>query len=49
MSVCKHMADSLKALVKDASVKQVSVGALQQLNLDLVQCESMPLLIHYRC
>jgi len=40
MSVCKHIADTLKAQLLDDNVKQVSVGSLQQLNLDLVQCES---------
>ncbi|KAF6017669.1 EXOC6B [Bugula neritina] len=39
MSVCKHIADTLKAQLLDDNVKQVSVGSLQQLNLDLVQCE----------
>lgn len=40
MSVCKHIADTLKSFLVDDDVKQLSVGALQQVNLDLVQCES---------
>ena len=40
MSVCKHIADTLKSFLVDDNVKQLSVGALQQVNLDLVQCES---------
>jgi hypothetical protein len=39
MSACKHIASLLMELLKDQEVKEVSIGALQQLNLDLVQCE----------
>lgn len=39
MSACKHIASLLMRLLKDEEVKSLSLGALQQLNLDLVQCE----------
>ncbi|ELT98261.1 hypothetical protein CAPTEDRAFT_168993 [Capitella teleta] len=39
MSACKHMASLLMELLKDHQVREISIGALQQLNLDLVQCE----------
>ncbi|XP_067928317.1 exocyst complex component 6B-like [Watersipora subatra] len=39
MSVCKHIADSLKLLLMDEEVTQLSLSSLQQVNLDLVQCE----------
>ena len=52
MSVCKHIADTLKMMIMDEDIKQLSVGALQQVNLDLVQCESkcyMRVSIMYLC
>ncbi|CAH1783134.1 unnamed protein product, partial [Owenia fusiformis] len=39
MSACKHIAGQLVDFLMDAEVKAVSMGALQQLNLDLMQCE----------
>ncbi|CAI9733086.1 exocyst complex component 6B-like isoform X1 [Octopus vulgaris] len=39
MSACKHIACSLMDFVMDNDVKQVTMGALQQFNLDLIQCE----------
>lgn len=40
MSVCKHIADTLKGFITDSGQRQLSLAALQQINLDLVQCES---------
>lgn len=39
MSACKHVATSLLNFLMDNNVRQVSMGALQQFNLDLIQCE----------
>lgn len=39
MSACKHVATSLMNFLMDNNVRQVSMGALQQFNLDLIQCE----------
>ncbi|CAE1254170.1 EXOC6 [Acanthosepion pharaonis] len=39
MSACKHIASSLMDFVLDNDVKQITMGALQQFNLDLIQCE----------
>ncbi|XP_078717856.1 exocyst complex component 6B-like isoform X3 [Lampetra fluviatilis] len=39
MSCCKHLAASLLALLLGASGSRLSAGALQQLSLDLMQCE----------
>ncbi|XP_037075604.1 LOW QUALITY PROTEIN: exocyst complex component 6B-like [Pollicipes pollicipes] len=39
MSACQHVARALLALLLGEEVKQVSTGALQQLNLDVIQCE----------
>lgn len=38
-SGCKHMASSLMNFLMDEEVKCVSPGALEQFNLDLIQCE----------
>ena len=39
-SACKHIASSLMGFLMDEEVKCVSMGALVQFNLDLVQCEA---------
>ena len=39
MSSCQHLARSIMNLLLDENVKAASNGALQQMDLDLVQCE----------
>ncbi len=39
MSACQHMARTLMDLLLSETIKQVSLGALQQVNLDIIQCE----------
>ncbi|XP_051997897.1 exocyst complex component 6B-like isoform X2 [Xyrauchen texanus] len=39
MSACKHLSTSLLQLLLDADVKQVSMGALEQFNMDVRECE----------
>ncbi|XP_007894770.2 exocyst complex component 6 isoform X3 [Callorhinchus milii] len=39
MSACKHLSTSLMQMLLDAEVKQISMGAIQQFNLDVIQCE----------
>lgn len=39
-SGCKHIASSLMNFLMDEEVKCVSPGALEQFNLDLIQCEA---------
>ncbi|KAM4565538.1 exocyst complex component 6B isoform 2-T2 [Fundulus diaphanus] len=39
MSACKHIATSLMQLLLDPEVRQISIGALHQLNVDLKECE----------
>ncbi|XP_061412482.1 LOW QUALITY PROTEIN: exocyst complex component 6B-like [Lethenteron reissneri] len=39
MSASKHLASRLLQQILDVEVKQVTMGAIQQFNLDLVQCE----------
>ncbi|XP_044518970.1 exocyst complex component 6B isoform X3 [Gracilinanus agilis] len=39
MSACKHLATSLMQLLLEADVRQLSLGALQQFNLDVQECE----------
>ena len=39
MSACKHVSQALLDFLMDNEVRTVSMGALQQFNLDLVQCE----------
>lgn len=36
---CEHIATSIYKLILSEDVKQISVGALQQISLDLMQCE----------
>lgn len=40
-SACEHIANALFALLMNDEIKQISMGALNQLNLDLLQCERM--------
>jgi len=39
MSACQHLARQLLAMLLSDSVRQVSVAALEQLSLDVLQCE----------
>ncbi|KAK4882101.1 hypothetical protein RN001_005420 [Aquatica leii] len=38
-SACEYIADSMLELLLNEEVKQISMGALNQINLDLLQCE----------
>lgn len=38
-SSCEYIADSMLKLLLNDEVKQLSMGALNQINLDLLQCE----------
>lgn len=38
-SGCKHIASSLMNFLMDEDVKAISLGALEQFNLDIIQCE----------
>uniref|UniRef100_A0AAZ3SQT7 Exocyst complex subunit EXOC6/Sec15 C-terminal domain-containing protein n=1 Tax=Oncorhynchus tshawytscha TaxID=74940 RepID=A0AAZ3SQT7_ONCTS len=40
MSACKHLSTSLLQLLLETDVRQVSMGALQQFNTDVKECES---------
>lgn len=39
MSACKHLSTSMMQMLLDTDVKQISMGAIQQFNLDVIQCE----------
>ncbi|XP_061024649.1 exocyst complex component 6B isoform X2 [Eubalaena glacialis] len=39
MSACKHLATSLMQLLLETEVRQLTLGALQQFNLDVRECE----------
>ncbi|KAB7498208.1 Exocyst complex component 6 [Armadillidium nasatum] len=39
MSACQHIARSLLDMLLNENVKQMSLAALEQLNLDVIQCE----------
>ncbi|CAG2212646.1 EXOC6 [Mytilus edulis] len=39
MSACKHIANSLKEFLLTNEIRQLTMGSLQQFNLDLIQCE----------
>ncbi|XP_030058871.1 exocyst complex component 6 isoform X2 [Microcaecilia unicolor] len=39
MSACKHLSTSLTQMLLDCELKQISMGAIQQFNLDVIQCE----------
>uniref|UniRef100_A0A9J7ZS44 Exocyst complex component n=1 Tax=Cyprinus carpio carpio TaxID=630221 RepID=A0A9J7ZS44_CYPCA len=39
MSACKHLSTSLLQLLLEGDVRQVSMGALQQFNVDVKECE----------
>ncbi|XP_014667115.1 PREDICTED: exocyst complex component 6B-like isoform X2 [Priapulus caudatus] len=39
MSACKHIAESITNLLLDHDTKILSAGAIQQVNLDVIQCE----------
>ncbi|XP_034233966.1 exocyst complex component 6 isoform X2 [Thrips palmi] len=38
-AACEHIANSIMGLMLSDDVKQISMGALQQINLDTIQCE----------
>lgn len=40
MSACKHISTSLMQLLLDPELRQISIGALHQLNIDVKECES---------
>ncbi|XP_024910197.1 exocyst complex component 6B-like isoform X2 [Cynoglossus semilaevis] len=40
MSACKHISTSLLQLLLDPELRQISMGALHQLNADISECES---------
>ncbi|XP_036078005.1 exocyst complex component 6 isoform X5 [Rousettus aegyptiacus] len=40
MSACQHLSTSLMQMLLDNELKQISMGAVQQFNLDVIQCES---------
>ena len=39
MSACKYIANAMMEYLTDNEVKSISMGALMQVNLDLLQCE----------
>ncbi|KAM5237156.1 exocyst complex component 6 isoform 4-T4 [Ctenodactylus gundi] len=39
MSACQHLSASLMQMLLDSELKQISMGAIQQFNLDVIQCE----------
>lgn len=39
MSACQHVAKSLMVMLLSEDVKQMSLAALEQVNLDVIQCE----------
>ena len=39
MSACQHIASRLMALLQDNEIRHLTMGALQQFNLDVMQCE----------
>uniref|UniRef100_A0A914XT61 Exocyst complex component 6 n=1 Tax=Plectus sambesii TaxID=2011161 RepID=A0A914XT61_9BILA len=39
MQACKHLASRLMAMLLDPDLKAISMGALEQFNLDVIQCE----------
>ncbi|XP_026132919.1 exocyst complex component 6-like isoform X3 [Carassius auratus] len=39
MSACKHLSTSLMQMLLDTELKQISMGAIEQFNLDVIQCE----------
>ncbi|XP_038620281.1 exocyst complex component 6 isoform X2 [Tachyglossus aculeatus] len=39
MSACQHLSTSLMQMLLNNELKQISMGAVQQFNLDVIQCE----------
>ncbi|XP_053165463.1 exocyst complex component 6 isoform X2 [Hemicordylus capensis] len=39
MSACQHLSTSMMQMLLDNDLKQISMGAIQQFNLDVMQCE----------
>lgn len=39
LTACRHIAEILMDLLMSEDIKSVSMGALQQVNLDVIQCE----------
>lgn len=44
-SACSHIAKAILGILISEDVKQISMGALQQVNLDTIQCERMRLFL----
>ncbi len=42
ISSCKHVAQALMNQMVNPEIKAINMGAIEQLNLDLLQCESKP-------
>ncbi|XP_039607862.1 exocyst complex component 6B isoform X3 [Polypterus senegalus] len=40
MSACKHLSTSLQQMLLQSDIKQISLGALQQFNIDVTECEN---------
>jgi len=38
-AACSHIAKAILGILISEDVKQISMGALQQVNLDTIQCE----------
>ena len=50
LTACRHMAQVLMDLLLNEEAKQISMGALQQVNLDVIQCErKLPPVPHSSC
>lgn len=47
MSACKHLSTSLMQMLLDTELKQISMGAIQQFNLDVIQCERKLIRLHF--
>ncbi len=41
ISACKHVAQALMNQMINPDIKAINMGAIEQLNLDLLQCESI--------
>ena len=39
MSACQHIASRMMGFLLDNDIRQLTMGALQQFNLDIMQCE----------
>ena len=39
LSACKHIAEMLKEILSDVTVRSITMASLQQFNVDLQMCE----------